>query len=81
VSCGWLPLPLTSHAAGLVAVQTQRTPIDIARERGAFRMLKRLHGAVNQQGQAKFLFRDEARYGSSTLHPLALSRRTFHTTH
>ena len=41
-------------------VQTQRTPIDIARERGAFRMLKRLHGAVNQQGQAKHLFKDEA---------------------
>ena len=41
--------------------ECQRTPMDIARERGAFRVLKKLHGALNKEGQTKYLFRDEAR--------------------
>lgn len=58
---------LRAGASVNVYDEANRSPVDIARERGAYKALKALHDAAGKRGRVKYLFRDEARDLGSSL--------------
>jgi hypothetical protein len=51
---------LQSGASSTVYDDMQRTPVDVARQRGAYKIMKVLHDAQRNRGQVKHLFSTEA---------------------
>ena len=49
-----------SHCHLACTSQCNRSPADVARERGTFKAMRRLHEAHREWGEVQYLFQDEA---------------------